>query len=41
MLLAAVDFRADHLKRIEKRLDGIVAASTFIVRTSVEEFGGR
>jgi hypothetical protein len=27
MLLAAVDFCADHLKRIEKRLDGVGAAS--------------
>jgi hypothetical protein len=27
MLLAAVDFRADHLKRIDKRLDGVGAAS--------------
>jgi hypothetical protein len=26
MLLAAVDFRADHLKRIEKRLNGVASA---------------
>jgi hypothetical protein len=27
MLLAAIDFRPDHLKRIEKRLDGVGTAS--------------
>jgi hypothetical protein len=27
MLLAAVDFRPDHLKRVEKRLDGVGTAS--------------